>query len=86
VRPPLAGMMFVAQRTYLALGSPRDQLCYPHVNGVTDAALLAIVRQIKLDDAPERCMRVRICVYEGRATILNRGSSGEWQFAWMNWF
>lgn len=54
LRPPLAGMMFLPQRPYLVLGSLRDQLCYPYVNGVTDAALLAILRQIKLDDLPER--------------------------------
>jgi vitamin B12/bleomycin/antimicrobial peptide transport system ATP-binding/permease protein len=54
LRPPLAEMMFLPQRPYMVLGSLRDQLCYPRVDGATDAELLAILRQVNLDDLPER--------------------------------
>jgi putative ATP-binding cassette transporter len=54
LRPPLTQMMFLPQRPYLIRGSLRDQLCYPHAKDVTDAALLAVLQQVKLDDLPER--------------------------------
>lgn len=54
LRPPLAEMMFLPQRPYLILGSLRDQLCYPRAGGVTDAELVAILRQVNLEDLPER--------------------------------
>lgn len=54
LRPPLAEMMFLPQRPYMILGSLRDQLCYPHASGVTDAELAVILQQVNLDDLPER--------------------------------
>ncbi len=54
LRPPLAELMFLPQRPYLILGSLRDQLCYPRAGDVTDAELIAILRQVNLDDLPER--------------------------------
>jgi putative ATP-binding cassette transporter len=54
IRPPLAEMMFLPQRPYMILGSLRDQLCYPRTGGATDAELVAILRQVNLDDLPER--------------------------------
>lgn len=54
IRPPLAEMMFLPQRPYMILGSLRDQLCYPRAAGVTDAELVAILREVNLDDLPER--------------------------------
>ena len=54
LRPPLDEMMFLPQRPYMILGSLRDQLCYPRASGVSDAALVAILQQVNLDDLPER--------------------------------
>jgi putative ATP-binding cassette transporter len=54
LRPPLAEMMFLPQRPYMVIGSLRDQLCYPRVGGATDAELIALLRQVNLDDLPER--------------------------------
>jgi putative ATP-binding cassette transporter len=54
LRPPLDEIMFLPQRPYMILGSLRDELCYPRASGVSDAALVAILQQVNLDDLPER--------------------------------
>jgi putative ATP-binding cassette transporter len=51
---PVNEMMFLPQRPYMILGSLREQLCYPHAGGATDAELAVILQQVNLDDLPER--------------------------------
>ena len=54
VRPPLSEVMFLPQRPYMILGSLREQLCYPHANGISDEKLRAILKMVNLDDLAER--------------------------------
>jgi len=54
VRPPLSEVMFLPQRPYMILGSLREQLCYPHANGISDEKLRAILKMVNLGDLAER--------------------------------
>jgi vitamin B12/bleomycin/antimicrobial peptide transport system ATP-binding/permease protein len=53
-RPPLSDVMFLPQRPYMILGTLRDQICYPHASGRSDAEVNAILAQVNLEDLPER--------------------------------
>lgn len=54
------GIMFLPQRPYLTTGTLRDQVIYPHTEldmhdaGRTDAQLLAVLRDARLDYVPGR--------------------------------
>eukprot|EP00160_Parvularia_atlantis_P016072 Unigene4910_Nuclearia_a/m.15028 Unigene4910_Nuclearia_a/g.15028 ORF Unigene4910_Nuclearia_a/g.15028 Unigene4910_Nuclearia_a/m.15028 type:complete len:232 (-) Unigene4910_Nuclearia_a:83-778(-) len=53
VKPSKNNLFYVPQKPYLALGTLRDQVIYPHSReqaaGVTDDALMEILRSVKLD-------------------------------------
>ena len=59
-KPDLEHIFFVPQRPYLAIGSLREQVIYPHTveemrqNGRTDDELLAILKVVYLDYIPAR--------------------------------
>lgn len=54
-RPALSAMMFLPQRPYMALGTLRDQLLYPHrVTDVSDGELQAVLEQVNLPDLAQR--------------------------------
>ncbi|CAN0381505.1 unnamed protein product, partial [Ectocarpus sp. 13 AM-2016] len=53
-KPPTSRLFYVPQRPYLALGTLRDQVIYPHTRqevggrGVTDADLLSVLDSVRL--------------------------------------
>jgi ATP-binding cassette subfamily D (ALD) protein 3 len=59
-RPPPDRIFFIPQRPYLALGSLRDQIIYPHTaedmrsRGTTDADLLQLLEQVQLGSLAAR--------------------------------
>lgn len=51
IRPPLSKIMFLPQRPYMVLGSFRSQLLYgTHEYGISDKALMEILRKIQLEE------------------------------------
>ena len=55
MRPPLSDMLFLPQRPYMILGTLRDQLLYPHLDGsVTNEQLLEVLDKVRLTDLPDR--------------------------------
>ncbi len=55
VRPELQEMMFLPQRPYMLLGSLRQQILYPNTNqAISDEDLLAILKQVNLEELPTR--------------------------------
>ena len=55
VRPELQEMMFLPQRPYMLLGSLRQQILYPNTNQeISDEELLAILKQVNLEELPTR--------------------------------
>jgi putative ATP-binding cassette transporter len=55
-RPPPDQMLFLSQRSYMVVGTLRNQLFYPHRDNprVTDAQLQAILERVNLADLAER--------------------------------
>ena len=53
-RPALSEIMFLPQRPYLALGSLRDQICYPGPGEAADEELLRVLQAVNLGNLPER--------------------------------
>ncbi|CAN0124345.1 unnamed protein product, partial [Ectocarpus sp. 12 AP-2014] len=53
-KPPTSRLFYVPQRPYLALGTLRDQVIYPHTRhevggrGVTDVDLLSVLDSVRL--------------------------------------
>ncbi len=55
VRPHLSEMLFLPQRPYMVLGTLRDQLLYPQLDGqVSEEQLRQVLQQVHLSDLPER--------------------------------
>jgi vitamin B12/bleomycin/antimicrobial peptide transport system ATP-binding/permease protein len=55
LRPTLDQMMFLPQRPYMILGTLREQLLYPNMNGsVEDSQLQQILIQVNLPDLEQR--------------------------------
>lgn len=55
-RPKLDDMLFLPQRPYMILGTLRNQLLYPNVDReIPDAELQAVLEQVNLASAVERC-------------------------------
>ncbi|CAM9106608.1 unnamed protein product [Ascophyllum nodosum] len=60
LKPPGSRLFYVPQRPYLALGTLRDQVVYPHTleeaigKGLTDEALVSILESVKLGYLLER--------------------------------
>jgi putative ATP-binding cassette transporter len=55
-RPPPKQMMFLSQRSYMVVGTLRDQLFYPlsDRHGVSDQQLQEVLEQVNLADLPEK--------------------------------
>jgi len=63
VRPDVANILFLPQRPYMILGSLRDQITYPNLDGKwTDAELQTVLEQVNLAELAQR--------HGGFATIL----------------
>ncbi len=55
LRPPLDRILFLPQRPYMILGTLREQLLYPNMNGsVEDSQLQQILIQVNLPDLEQR--------------------------------
>jgi putative ATP-binding cassette transporter len=54
-RPPLSKIFFLPQKPYMLLGSLRDQLLYPRLDGnIPDVELEKVLKTVRLEDLPER--------------------------------
>ncbi|HVO17787.1 MAG TPA: ABC transporter ATP-binding protein/permease [Anaeromyxobacter sp.] len=54
-RPPAEEVFFLPQKPYMLLGSLRDQLLYPRLQGeVPDDALREVLRSVRLEELPDR--------------------------------
>jgi vitamin B12/bleomycin/antimicrobial peptide transport system ATP-binding/permease protein len=55
-RPPPSQMMFLSQRSYMVVGTLRDQLFYPHRDNrrVPNSQLAELLQQVNLPDLPEK--------------------------------
>ena len=54
-RPPLSQIFFLPQKPYMLLGSLRDQLLYPKLDGnIPDGELEKVLKTAHLEDLPQR--------------------------------
>jgi putative ATP-binding cassette transporter len=54
-RPPLSQIFFLPQKPYMLLGSLRDQLLYPRLDGnIPEVELEKVLKTVRLEDLPER--------------------------------
>lgn len=53
-RPAFQNMLFLPQRPYMLLGTLREQLLYPNNHDRPDQTLVEVLRQVRLEELPER--------------------------------
>jgi putative ATP-binding cassette transporter len=61
-RPPPSQMMFLSQRSYMIMGTLREQLMYPFRDNprIPEKQLRAVLEQVNLSDLPERVGGFRV--------------------------
>ncbi len=79
-RPPLEEMFFLPQRPYLVLGSLREQLTYPRLDGkTTDGELEDVLAKVNLEGLAERFGGFDVVMDWGR--LLSPGEQQRLAFA-----
>ena len=79
-RPPLEEMFFLPQRPYLVLGSLREQLTYPRLDGkATDGELEDVLAKVNLEGLAERFGGFDVVMDWGR--LLSPGEQQRLAFA-----